>query len=232
MTRRLGFSVSLRAVVAVGIVLAGYVLLHERFATFDATLARVALTTLGFDVSAPAAGDLVVRTDGGFNVYAIVTGSCSSAAGVLGLAAVSLVLLPGRGWRRGLGGLLAAGLFVAFNLLRISSIIVLGWWLATTSRPVLLASLLVPVALALPVVVLAHRRLLLRVGLMLGAGLCAVLAYDVWRGYDYLEGMVSYHGLAGPMLTFGTLALGIILLWRVIAGREIGVEGTRTQTAR
>ena len=67
---------------------------------------------------------------------------------------------------------------------------------------------------------LPHRRLVLRVVAFLTGGICAVLAYDVARGYDYLDGMISYHALAGPMLTFVTLALGVVLLWRVIVGRE------------
>jgi hypothetical protein len=47
-----------------------------------------------------------------------------------------------------------------------------------------------------------------------------MLAFDVWQGHDYLSGMASYHALAGPMLTFGALAGGIVLLWRIIVGRR------------
>ena len=218
--RRFRWSVSARAVTTIAAVLTGYVLLHAEFARFDAALARLALGAAGFDVSSAGGGELVVRAGTDFNVHAIVTGSCSSAAGVLGLAAVSAILLPGRLRRRGGAGALAAILFVVCNQLRICSILVLGWWLATAPKPLLLASLLAPALLALPLVVLPHRRLLLRIGAFLVGGLSAVLAYDVARGYDYLDGMVSYHALAGPMLTFVTLALGVVLLWRVIVGPE------------
>ena len=223
MISRLRSSISARAVAAIALVLAGYVLLHEHFAAFDAALAEHALGLLGFDVSSSGTS-LVVSSGPDFDVYAIVTGSCSSAAGVLGLVAVSFVLLPGRVWRRSVGGLLAAGLFVAFNVLRIASIVVLGWWLATASRSVLLPTFLGLTAVAVGVAVAPHGRLLLRVGALLAGGLCAVLAYDVWRGEDYLAGMVSYHALGGPMLTFGSLALGIVVLWRTIVGPD---EATR-----
>lgn len=220
MIRRLSRSVWVRSGAALAVVLVGYWLLHDRFSTMDVALARFTLTSLGFHVSSPGGGDLVVHTTDGFSVYAIVTGSCSSAAGVLGLGAVSFVLLPGPLWRRAVGGVLAACLFVVCNLLRICSIILFGWWLSSTSREVLLFSLLVPTLLALPVVVLPHRRLLLRVGSLLVGGVSGLLAYGVWDKTDYLQGMVSYHGLAGPMLTFGTLAVSVILLWRVIVGSE------------
>jgi hypothetical protein len=222
--RRFLSSMSLRAVLAVGVVLAGYVLLHERFAAFDATLARLGLSALGFDVTAARPGDLIVRAGDDFDVYAIVTGSCSSAAGVLGLAAVSFVLLPGPFLRRAVGGLLAAALFMAFNLVRICSIIVLGWWFATGSRPLIFLSLLVPAAVALPFVLLPHRRLLLRVASFLVGGLAGVLAYQAWRGADFLDAMVSYHALAGPMLTFGALAIGIVLLWWTLVSRPGGTQ--------
>jgi hypothetical protein len=32
--------------------------------------------------------------------------------------------------------------------------------------------------------------------------------------------MVSYHALAGPMLTFTSLAVGVLLLFRAIVGRD------------
>jgi hypothetical protein len=57
-----------------------------------------------------------------------------------------------------------------------------------------------------------------RVAALLAGGLFTVLAYDVWRGHDYTAGMTSYHALAGPVLTFGTLALCIVALWRMVVG--------------
>lgn len=218
--RRYRWSVSARAVTTIGVVLGGYVLLHAQFARFDAFLARHVLDTLGFQVSAYGNSGLVVSDGREFDVTAIVTGSCSSAAGVLGLTAVTIFLLHGRTLRRLLGGLGGALLFVAFNQLRIASILLVGWWLATASRPVALASLLVPAAVALPFALLPHRRLLLRIAALLVASVAGVLAYDVWAGHAYLDGMISYHALAGPMLTFSTLALGILLLWRTIAGGD------------
>ena len=224
MIPRLRRSITVRAVAAIALVLVGYVLLHSRFAALDAALAEHALGALGFDVSS-SGSSLVVSSGPDFDVYAIVTGSCSSAAGVLGLVAVSFVLLPGRVWRRGVGGLLAAALFVAFNVTRIASIVVLGWWLATASRSVLLPTFLVLTAIAVAVVVAPHGRLLLRTAALLVGGLCAMLAYDVWHGEDYLTGMISYHALGGPMLTFGSLALGIVVLWRTIVGPETAQPG-------
>jgi hypothetical protein len=32
--------------------------------------------------------------------------------------------------------------------------------------------------------------------------------------------MASYHALAGPILTFGTLALGILVIWRMLVGGQ------------
>jgi hypothetical protein len=40
-------------------------------------------------------------------------------------------------------------------------------------------------------------------------------------------GMASYHALAGPMLTFSGLAVGIIVIWRMVVG---GPLGQRTAT--
>jgi hypothetical protein len=213
-------SISTRAIFTIGLVLGGYVLLHDRFAAFDAALARRALVALGFHVSSPRPGDLDVHAGHSFDVYAVVTGSCSSAAGVLGLLSVSFVLLPGRVWRRWLGGVAAAILFTAFNVARICSIVLLGWWLATAGRGSVFATLVTLALVGLAVVVVPHRHLLLRLVALLVGGLCAVLAYDVHKRYDYLDGMSSYHALAGPMLTFGTLALGIVVMWRVLVGRE------------
>jgi hypothetical protein len=219
-------SITLRAAAALAFVLVAYVFLHARFAAFDAMLARTGLSLLGFEVSGSRPGDLVVRAGADFDVYAVVTGSCSSAAGVLGLAAVSFVLLPGRIWRRWAGGLAAAALFVVFNLVRICSIIVLGWWLASTDPDTVLRILLSLSVLLVAVAVAPHGRLFLRVGSLLVAGLSGVLAYDVWRGEDYLAGMASYHALAGPMLTFGGLAVGIVVLWRaVVGGSDAGQRG-------
>lgn len=218
--RRYRWSVSARAVTTIGVVLGGYVLLHAHFARFDAFLARNVLDALGFQVSSYGRSGLVVSDGREFDVTAIVTGSCSSAAGVLGLGAVTVFLLHGGTLRRLLGGLGGALLFVAFNQVRICSILLVGWWLATAPRAIVLTSLLVPAVVALPLVLLPHRRLLLRIGAFLVASVAGVLAYDVWAGHPYLGGMISYHALAGPMLTFATLALGILLLWRAIAGPD------------
>jgi hypothetical protein len=153
-------------------------------------------------------------------VTAIVTGSCSSAAGVPGLLAVTLVLLPGNPVRRGIGGVTAAALFVLCNQLRILSIVLVGWWLATASQSHVLMTLTALALVALIGVVLPHRFLAFRVAAFAVSGLCAILAFDVWRRSDYLDGMIGYHALAGPLLTLVTLALGILVLWRAIVGRD------------
>jgi hypothetical protein len=212
-------SISARAVATIVFVIGGYVLLHARFAAFDAALASDALNLLGFDASSPRPGDLTVQAGTSFNVYAVVTGSCSSATGVLGLLAVSLILLPGRIWRRWAGGIAAAMLFMAFNVARICSIILLGWSLSAASRWAVLATLSCLAVGSVVVGLVPHGRLFVRIGALLLAGLCAVLIYDVVEGYNYLDGMASYHALAGPMLTFGSLAIGIIIIWRAMVGR-------------
>lgn len=218
--RRGGGSTALRAAATVALVLLGYAYTHQWFARFDAAIATFSLRLLGFHVTSVGASGLDVHAGAQFDVTAIVTGSCSSAAGVLGLLAVTLVLLPGNLLRRGIGGVAAAVLFVVCNQLRIVSILLVGWWLATTPRPYVLATLVVLGVAALPAVVLPHRFVAVRVAAFLFTGLCAILAYGVGRGSDYLDGMISYHALAGPMLTFATLALGILVLWRAIVGRD------------
>jgi hypothetical protein len=211
MLERFGGSTALRAAATVALVLVGYSLTHQWFARFDAAIAAHSLRALGFHVTSVGASGLEVHAGRQFDLTAIVTGSCSSAAGVLGLLAVTLVLLPGSPVRRGIGGLVAAVLFVVCNQLRIAAIVLVGWWLATTSKSNVLATLLV---------VLPYRSMFMRVTAVVLCGFSAILAYDVWRGSNYLAGMISYHALAGPMLTLATLAIGILVLWRVILGRE------------
>jgi hypothetical protein len=218
--RRGGGSTALRAAGTVALVLVGYAYTHQWFARFDAAIAAHSLRALGFHVTSVGASGLAVHMGTQFNVTAIVTGSCSSAAGVLGLLAVTLVLLPGNPARRGIGGIVAAALFVVCNQIRIISIVLVGWWLATSSQPHVLATLTALALVALLGLVLPHRFLVLRIAAFLCFGLCAILAVDVWRRSDYLDGMISYHALAGPMLTLVTLALGILVLWRAILGRE------------
>ena len=218
--QRGGGSTALRAAATVALVLLAYAYTHQWFARFDAAIATHSLRALGFHVTPVGASGLAVHAGHRFEVTAIVTGSCSSAAGVLGLLAVTLVLLPGHPVRRAIGGILGALLFVVCNQLRIVSIVLVGWWLATASRWHVVAILAAIALIALLVVVLPHRFLALRVAAFLLGGLCAILAFDVWRGADYLDGMISYHALAGPMLTLTTLALGILVLWRAILGRE------------
>ena len=218
--RRVGGFTALRALAAVALVLLGYSYTHQWFARFDAAIAAHSLRVVGFQVTHVGASGLEVHTGKQFDVTAIVTGSCSSAAGVLGLVAVTVVLLPGNPIRRVIGGLAGALLFVVCNQLRIVSIVLVGWWLATASRPEVIATLLVLMLLALPAIVLPHRFLALRVVAFVVAGLCAILAFDVWRASNYLQGMISYHALAGPMLTLATLSLGILVLWRAILGRD------------
>jgi hypothetical protein len=230
MTNRLWVgSLGLRAVGALAVVFCGYIAFHTRFAQLDADAARLALGAMGFGTSTAGAGTLEVHTASGFDVYAIVTGACSSASGVLGIVAVALVLLPGRIWRRVLGGALASVAFVCFNIVRIVSIVLLGWWLETADRGLLLVTLLAPAAGCAVLLVLPRRGIVTRVAALLAGGLFAVLTYDVWRGYDYSSGMTSYHALAGPVLTFGTLALCIVGLWRIVVGAlETAPEPVRT----
>lgn len=220
MIRRLwSRSISTRAVAAMAAVLVGYLMLSPHFAAFDAALAAHGLGLLGFRVANPQAGNLSVHAGRSFQMYAVVTGSCSSAAGVLGLGAVSLLLLPGSLWRRLGGGVLAAVLFMAFNVARICSIVLLGWWMASTPSGTVFDTLAIACGVALAVAIAPHGRLFLRVGSLLLAGLCAVLAYDVHEGYDYVDGMASYHALAGPILTFGALAIGVLVIWWMLVGR-------------
>jgi hypothetical protein len=218
--RRGGGSTALRAAATVALVLVGYAYTHQWFARFDAAIATHSLRALGFHVTSVGASGLAVHAGGQFNVTAIVTGSCSSAAGVLGLLAVTLVLLPGNSLRRAIGGVVAAGLFVACNQLRIVSIVLVGWWLASSSRPHVLATLTALALVALLGVVLPHRFLALRAVAFVCFGLSAILALGVWRGSNYLDEMISYHALAGPMLTLATLGMGILVLWRAILGRD------------
>lgn len=219
MTRRLLLrSMTVRAVLTLGIVFFGYVVLHGWFATFDAWVARHALDALGFRTSSSAPGTLTVSAGGDFDVYAIVTGSCSSAAGALGIAAVSLVLLPGDLRRRMLGCGLGVLTFVAFNIARICSIIVLGWWLAVGSRSAVIASLLIASCACLAAAALPRLGLFVRLAALLVTGIFAALLYDAFRHYDYSAAMVSYHALAGPALTFGGLAVAITLMWRLSGG--------------
>jgi hypothetical protein len=219
MRRAWSGSISVRVVAAITAVLVGYLVLSPHFAAFDAAVAAHGLGLLGFRVENPGAGDMSVQAGHSFQMYAVVTGSCSSAAGVLGLGAVSLLLLPGSLWRRLGGGMLAAVLFVLFNVARICSIVLLGWWMASTSPATVFNTLAVVGGVALAVAIAPHGRLFLRIGALLAAGLCAVLAYDVHAGYDYLDGMASYHALAGPVLTFGALSIGVLVIWWVLVGR-------------
>ena len=214
-------SIGVRSVLALGFVFFGYVALHERFAAFDAAALRLGLEVLGFETTSVSATNLTVEAGRDFDVYAIVTGACSSAAGVLGIAAVTVFLLPGAAWRRLLGGGVAASAFVAFNVARIASIILLGWWLAVAGTVVGVISLLAPLLVCAAVVVRRRSGMLVRVSAVLVGGLFLVLLYDVARGLDYSAGMISYHALAGPVLTFGTLAVSLIVLWRMIVGAEL-----------
>lgn len=211
-------SIAVRSMLALGLVFLGYVALHERFAAFDAAVLRFGLDLLGFETTSVGAGNLTVEAGGEFSIYAIVTGACSSAAGVLGIAAVTVFLLPGAAWRRLLGGSVAALAFVAFNIVRIASIILLGWWLAVAGTALSIVSLLVPALVCAVFVV--HRRsgMMVRVTAFIAGGLFVLLLYDVARGLDYSAGMISYHALAGPVLTFGALAVSIMFLWRAIVG--------------
>jgi hypothetical protein len=211
-------SIAVRSVLALGFVFFGYVALHERFAAFDAAVLRVGLDVLGFDTASVGRSNLTVEAGGEFSIYAIVTGACSSAAGVLGIVAVTVFLLPGAAWRRVVGGSVAATVFVAFNVARIASIILLGWWLAVAGTALSVISLLAPALVCAALVV--HRRsgMLVRLSAGLAGGLFVVLLFDVARGLDYSAGMISYHALAGPVLTFGALAVAIMFLWRAIVG--------------
>ncbi|MBM3676438.1 MAG: hypothetical protein FJW96_00935 [Actinobacteria bacterium] len=214
-------SMTVRSVLAIAAVLVGYMLLHTRFAAFDARVASWALDLLGLDVESLRSGTIWARSDETFEVYAVVTGSCSSAAGVLGVAIVSVVLLPGSLARRLVGGAIAAGLFLAFNVARICTIILLGWWLSTGAHSVVLAGLIGTAVVGLLIAFAPHRFLMTRIAGLLAGGLGAVLAIDVSTGDGYLDAMGSYHALAGPMLTFGGLALGMLFLWRAVVGPSV-----------
>lgn len=214
-------SLSVRAVLALAVVFAGYVLASTHFAAFDSAIVGDVLGALGFDVSRPEPGRLLVQSGETYDVYAVVTGACSSAAGALGIGAAALILLPGAFHRRLIGAILAIALYVALNVLRIVGILSLGWIFATLPREVLLGGLVTCVVACLTGAVRLARSLVMRAALLLAAVVLAVLAFDVWRGYDYSVAIASYHALAGPLLTFGSLALALLLLWRVVVGRRV-----------
>lgn len=211
-------SLSARAVGALAAVFAGYVLLHERFAAFDARLVGAILRGVGFNVEQPQPGRLLVSAGPTFDVYAVVTGTCSSAAGALGIAAAALVLLPGPLRRRAAGAGLAIALFVALNVLRIVGILGVGWVFATVEGDVLLPLLAGACAGALAGALRLARSPVSRMCLLLGSVVLAVLAYDAAQGYDYGVSLGTYHALAGPLMTFASLALALLVLWRTLVG--------------
>lgn len=214
-------SLSLRAVLTIGIVLVGYLVLHAQFARFDSAVVGDLLAWAGFDVSRPEPARLLVSAGDTYDVYAVVTGACSSAAGALGIAAAALVLLPGPLGRRSLGAALAVLVFVVLNILRIFGILAFGWVFATLPSEALLVGLGSAVLACLLVAWRLPRSLVVRGALVLGAVVLGALAYDVARGYDYAIVIGTYHALAGPMLTFASLALALLVLWRVIVGRRV-----------
>jgi len=211
-------SLSVRAVLTIAVVFGGYLLLDHSFAAFDAWITGALLELLGMDVSRGEPGRLFVQAGDTFDVYAMVTGSCSSAAGALGIAAVALLLLPGPPLRRILGAGLGVALFVTLNLLRITSILGLGWWFATAAREVLLPVLVLGLAVCIVVATVLARSLAVRGVAAAGAFVMGVLVYEVARDEDYTHTMSAYHALVGPLATFASLALALIVLWRTIVG--------------
>jgi hypothetical protein len=211
-------SLSLRAVLTIGIVLAGYLFLHAQFARLDSAFVGGLLSAVGFDVSHPERARLLVSAGDTYDVYAVVTGACSSAAGALGLAAAALVLLPGPLGRRALGAALAVALFVALNVLRIFGILTFGWVFATVPSELLLIGLSAAILVCVLFAWRLHGSLVIRASLVLGGVVLGVLWYDVLRGYHYSIVIGTYHALAGPLLTFSSLALSLLVLWRVIVG--------------
>lgn len=217
--RALGRSLTVRALVALASLFVLDLLLHERFASVDAALARAVLGAVGLEVSGPGPA-LAVGAGPRFDVYAVVTGSCSSAAGALAIVAIAFVLLPGRPWRRVAGALLGAAAFVALNLARICSIILLGWWLSSTDRPYVLAALGALAAVCTALALSSRLGVLGRVAALLAAGLVAAVASSVASGDNAVASMGAYHALAGPALTFGSLAAALLVLWRLVAERR------------
>jgi hypothetical protein len=220
-------SLTLRAILTIGFVLVGYILLSDHFAAFDAWIAGSVLDVLGFDVSSPEPGRLTVEAGSTFDVYAIVTGACSSAAGVLGIAAVSLCLLPGSRRRRLAGCLLAAALFVACNIARICSILLLGTYVAEVPTWMSLTTFAVPAVVCAALVLGPRTGAALRASAALAGAMLGIFAWRVGAGGDYTHTMVAYHALAGPLLTFIALAGALLLLWRVL----VGAESTRAASA-
>jgi hypothetical protein len=214
-------SLSVRAVIALAGVFAGYIVLRDRFAAFDTAVAARVLDLIGFSVEQPESGRMVVQAGQTFDVYAIVTGTCSSAAGALGIAAAALILLPGPLGRRLLGAALAIVLFVALNILRIVAILGVGWVFATFSRETLIPVLVFATIVTALGSLIAARSLVVRMSLVLGSVVLAALVYDAVRGYHYSEALGTYHALAGPLLTFSSLAVALLLLWRVLVGRPL-----------
>ena len=112
---------------------------------------------------------------------------------------------------------------VATVVVVLTGYVLLGWWLSRTDPDTVFAVLATLAVLAATVLLplpALRGRLFLRLGVLLFGGLCAVLAYDARKGFDYLEGMASYHALSGPVLTFTTLAIGILVMWRILVGGD------------
>jgi hypothetical protein len=211
-------SLSARALATIGVVLAGYLLLWERFAALDTALVGRVLATLGFDVTRPQPARLLVSAGDTYDVYAVVTGACSSAAGALGIAAAALILLPGPLGRRAFGAAAATAVFVGLNVVRIVTILGVGWVFATVPERMLLGAL---TAIGVTCVLVAwrwQRSIVVRGTLVVATVVVAALAFDVARGYDYAAVLGTYHALAGPLLTFGSLALALLVLFRTIVG--------------
>lgn len=213
-------SLSARAVIAIVLVFAGYTFLHTHFASFDARLVGAILGLIGFHVETSEPGRLIVTEGNRFDIYAIVTGTCSSAAGALGIAAAGLILLPGSYARRAIGSALGIVLFVALNVARIVMIVGIGWVFATVDRAVLLPVFVGGAVAMLGWAIVTARSPVTRMVFALVAVVLAALAYDAWQGYDYGAALGTYHALAGPMLTFASLSIALLVLWRVLVGRN------------
>lgn len=213
-------SLSARAVLAIALVFAGYAALHTQFAALDARLVAGILELLGFHVEHPEPGRLLVTEGHRFDIYAVVTGTCSSAAGALGITAAGLVLLPGSYRRRLAGSALGVVLFVALNVIRIVGIVAVGWIFATVDSDILLPVFVGGAVALIGWAFLTARSPVTRMIFGLAAVVLAALAYDAWKGYDYGIALGTYHALAGPMLTFASLSIALLVLWRVLVGRE------------
>ena len=119
-TRRRLATVALEIGVAVGICLVGYYFVAGWFRVQEAALAVRVLRQLGFtDISGVVPGSILIYRDRDDILLGVVTTSCSSILTVVGLTALTTVVLRGRSLHAVAGLLVAVVAVVAANCVRL-----------------------------------------------------------------------------------------------------------------